>query len=77
MHVPNRSQPPTAIRCVSGTMLSLVLLATPTAVLAHGGHGEHFQGGTEASTTQQGAIQVDAETAKRLGINALSSLSRE
>lgn len=67
MGIPDRSKPPTAIRCVSGTLLSLVLLATPAAVLAHGGHGEHFQGGTEA-TQPTGAIQVDAETAKRLGI---------
>lgn len=64
----SRSQPPRAMSCVSGALLSLVLLATPAAVLAHGGHGDEFQGGTAASTTTQGAIKVDAETAKRLGI---------
>lgn len=64
----SRFQPPVAIRCVSGALLSLILLATPAAVLAHGGHGDEFQGGTAASTTTKGAIQVDAETAKRLGI---------
>ncbi|HEY9845725.1 MAG TPA: efflux RND transporter periplasmic adaptor subunit [Candidatus Caenarcaniphilales bacterium] len=36
--------------------------------MAHGGHGNEFQGGHKATRTQQGAIKVDAETAKRLGI---------
>jgi cobalt-zinc-cadmium efflux system membrane fusion protein len=67
MRIPNRSQPPTVIRCVSGTLLSLVLLATPATVLAHGGHGEDFHGETEASPASD-AIQVDAETAEQLGI---------
>lgn len=67
MSIPNRSKQPTTIRCVSRTLLSLVLLATPTAVLAHGGHGNEFQGGTEA-TQAAGSIQVDTETAKQLGI---------
>jgi len=62
-----RSQTPTAIRCVSGTFLSLLLLASPTVVLAHGGHGDEFQGGSEATSTNN-SIQVDADTAKRLGI---------
>jgi cobalt-zinc-cadmium efflux system membrane fusion protein len=45
-----------------------VLLATPAVVLAHAGHGGHeFQGGNEAAQPSD-AIQVDAETAKRLGI---------
>ena len=51
---------------VSGALLSLLLLATPAVVIAHGGHGDEFQGGTEAVAA--GSIQVDAETAKRLGI---------
>lgn len=67
MPIPEPSQESTAIRYVSGTLLSLLLLATPTAVLAHGGHGNEFQGGTEA-TQPTGGIQVDAETAKRLGL---------
>ncbi|WP_337884444.1 efflux RND transporter periplasmic adaptor subunit [Fischerella thermalis] len=60
-------KPPTAIGSVSGTLLSLILLATPAVVLAHGGHGDEFQGGNQATQTT-GSIQVDAETAKRLGI---------
>ena len=64
----NRSQPPVPLRCVPGAILSLVLLATPTAALAHAGHGGHeFQGGNETAQSSD-AIQVDAETAKRLGI---------
>lgn len=55
------------LRYVSGAILSLVLLTPPTAVLAHGGHGDEFQGGSEASQTAD-SIQVDADTAKRLGI---------
>ena len=62
-----RSQTPTVIRCVSGTFLSLLLLASPTIVLAHGGHGNEFQEGSEATSTNN-SIQVDADTAKRLGI---------
>lgn len=49
-------------------LLCLTLLATPKVVLAHSGHGEEFQGGNEANSVQQNAIQVDAETTKRLGI---------
>ncbi|KOP28024.1 RND transporter [Hapalosiphon sp. MRB220] len=62
-----RSQTPTAISCVSGTFLSLLLLASPTVVMAHGGHGNEFQGGNQATSTNN-SIQVDADTAKRLGI---------
>ncbi|MBW4629075.1 MAG: efflux RND transporter periplasmic adaptor subunit [Brasilonema octagenarum HA4186-MV1] len=61
------SKPSTAIRCVSGTLASLLLLASPAVVLAHGGHGDEFQGGNEASQNS-GSVQVDTETAKRLGI---------
>lgn len=60
-------KPPTAISRVSGTLLSLLLLASPAVVLAHGGHGDEFQGPNQATQTT-GSIQVDAETAKRLGI---------
>lgn len=48
---------------ISGAILSFVLLGTP--VFAHGGHGNEFQGG---EATHAAGIQVDAETAKRLGI---------
>jgi cobalt-zinc-cadmium efflux system membrane fusion protein len=55
------------LRCVSGAILSFILLTAPAVVLAHGGHGDEFQGGSEASQTAD-SIQVDTETAKRLGI---------
>jgi len=68
MRPSNRSQPPVPLRCVSGAILSLALLATPVAVLAHAGHGDEFhQGGSEVVPTL-GSVQVDAQTAKRLGI---------
>ncbi|WP_414620403.1 efflux RND transporter periplasmic adaptor subunit [Calothrix sp. CCY 0018] len=60
-----RCQQSTAIRYISSTILSLSLLASPAAVLAHAGHGDEFQSGGEAQTT---SIQVDADTANRLGI---------
>ncbi len=63
----NRSQPPASLRCVSFALLSLILLTAPAAVLAHGGHGNEFQHTDEASQAA-GSIQVDAQTAKRLGI---------
>ncbi|MBW4613859.1 MAG: efflux RND transporter periplasmic adaptor subunit [Desmonostoc vinosum HA7617-LM4] len=62
-----RSQTPTAISRVSGTCLSLLLLVSPTVVMAHGGHGDEFKGATEATTTNN-SIRVDADTSKRLGI---------
>ena len=56
---------PTSIRRLSATLLTLGLLAgNPTVVLAHGGHGDEFKGGSAQST---GSVQVDAETAQRLG----------
>ncbi|WP_322744019.1 efflux RND transporter periplasmic adaptor subunit, partial [Nostoc edaphicum] len=55
-------------RYVSLTMLSLLLLNTPTTVLAGGGHdhsgGSAFQAGGELT----GSVEVDAETAKLLGV---------
>ena len=67
MRPSNRSQPSTPLRCVSGALLSLVLLSAPTAVLAHAGHGDEFQHAGEASQTAD-SVQIDAQTAKRLGI---------
>ena len=56
---------PTSIRRLSATLLTLGLLAVnPTVVLAHGGHGDEFKGGSAQST---GSVQVDAEIAQRLG----------
>ncbi|MFB2893592.1 efflux RND transporter periplasmic adaptor subunit [Aerosakkonemataceae cyanobacterium BLCC-F50] len=49
-------------------LLSLLILTTPTVVLAHAGHGGHeFETGNETAPSSE-AIQVDAETAKRLSI---------
>jgi cobalt-zinc-cadmium efflux system membrane fusion protein len=62
-----RSQPTIAIRCFSGTLLSLLLIASPGVVLAHGGHGDEFQSTSEAAQTGS-SVQVDAQTAQRLGI---------
>jgi membrane fusion protein, heavy metal efflux system len=60
-------QTPVVIRLFSGTLLSLLLLTSPAVVLAHGGHGNEFKGGGETAQTSA-AVEVDAETAKRLGI---------
>lgn len=68
LHPSNRSNAPsTAMRRFSSTFLSLLLLSTPVKVLAHGGHGDEFQSGSQAAPAA-GAIQVDAETTKRLGL---------
>jgi membrane fusion protein, heavy metal efflux system len=51
----------------SATLFSaLFFMAATPSVLAHGGHGNEFQGEAKATT---GSIQVDAATAKRMGIN--------
>jgi membrane fusion protein, heavy metal efflux system len=68
MRPSNRSQLPVPLRCVSGAILSFILLSAPSAVLAHGGHGGHEFQSTSEATQPSDAIQVDAETAKRLGI---------
>lgn len=60
-------QSPSSLRSLSGAILSLLLIATPVAVLAHAGHGDEFKGGGETNHASD-SIQVDAETAKRLGI---------
>ena len=54
-----------AFRQLHGALLSLLLLSAPAA-LAHGGHGDEFQGGEQ--TAQPSGIQVDAETARRIGL---------
>jgi membrane fusion protein, heavy metal efflux system len=58
---------PIARRCLSGTLLSLLLLTISIRALGHGGHGNEFQGGNQAAQSSE-AIQVDSETAKRLGL---------
>ncbi|MDX2240366.1 MAG: efflux RND transporter periplasmic adaptor subunit [Leptolyngbyaceae cyanobacterium bins.302] len=55
-----------ASRYLSGTFLTLLLLTPVTKSLAHGGHGNEFQGGSQAQSA--GAIQVDPATTKRLGL---------
>jgi len=66
--MPNlRSQNAIAIRTSSGTILSVFLLANPAAVLAHAGHGDEFHQESQA-TQSTGSIQVDAQTAQRIGI---------
>lgn len=40
----------------------------PDNVLAHGGHGNEFQGGHEASSQTTNSIKVDKETISRLGL---------
>jgi membrane fusion protein, heavy metal efflux system len=60
-HLPQRS----TTRITS--FLLLLLLATPLRVLAHGGHGNEFQGGSHPAQSAD-AIQVDTDTAKRLGL---------
>ncbi|MBD2385632.1 efflux RND transporter periplasmic adaptor subunit [Cylindrospermum sp. FACHB-282] len=62
-----RFQPIVTMRCVSGTLVSLLLLASPIVVLAHSGHGNEFQGESEAAPATA-SIEVDAQTAQRLGI---------
>ncbi|MBD1943262.1 efflux RND transporter periplasmic adaptor subunit [Coleofasciculus sp. FACHB-712] len=62
------SKPSKARDRLFGTLLSLLLLAAPTSVLAHAGHGDEFHGETEASQGTPQGIQVDAQTAKRMGI---------
>jgi cobalt-zinc-cadmium efflux system membrane fusion protein len=64
MGLSNRTQK--AIHRLSGTLLGLLLLASPTVVLAHGGHGNEFKSGGNAGTP--GSVQVDTQTADRLGI---------
>jgi membrane fusion protein, heavy metal efflux system len=52
---------------VYSAILSLVFLGSPVVVLAHSGHGDEFQGESKSQQSTN-SIQVDAETAKKLGI---------
>jgi cobalt-zinc-cadmium efflux system membrane fusion protein len=62
-----RSDAPITARFISGTLLSLLLLTPSVRVLAHAGHGNEFQGGGQPAQSA-GAIQVDAATARRMGL---------
>ncbi|OKH37500.1 efflux transporter periplasmic adaptor subunit [Calothrix sp. HK-06] len=55
-----------AIYRLSGTLINLLLLASPAVVLAHGGHGNEFKSGGDTATPS--SVQVDTDTANRLGI---------
>lgn len=52
---------------ICGMLLSLLLLGSAARVLAHPGHGNEFQGGSQAAQSV-GALQVDGDTARRLGL---------
>jgi cobalt-zinc-cadmium efflux system membrane fusion protein len=59
------------VNFVSTLALSLIMINTPTSVLAGAGHDHGsgaFQGGSESS----GEVEVDEQTAKRLGIKVES-----
>jgi membrane fusion protein, heavy metal efflux system len=56
----------TTARAVSGTLLGLLLFPATVSVLAHGGHGNEFQGGS--ATQAAGAVKINADTAQRLGL---------
>ncbi|MBF2026717.1 MAG: efflux RND transporter periplasmic adaptor subunit [Oscillatoriales cyanobacterium C42_A2020_001] len=51
---------------ITVSLLTLLLLAIPMRSLAHSGHNHEFQAGNQA--VQADTIQVDAETAKRMGL---------
>lgn len=63
-----RPQSSAPLRRLSGAIVSLAILIAPITVLAHGGHGDEFQGGGSEASQTTDSIPVDAETAKRLGI---------
>jgi cobalt-zinc-cadmium efflux system membrane fusion protein len=73
MGISNLFQCSAPLRYVSLTMLSLLLLNTPTTVLAGAGHdhtgASSFQGGGSKAT---GSVEVEAETAKLLGVKVES-----
>jgi cobalt-zinc-cadmium efflux system membrane fusion protein len=47
--------------------MMIVLMFSPTVVLAHAGHGDEFKGASEGTSPSE-SIQVDSQTAQRLGI---------
>lgn len=63
------SHRPLSLPLISGTLLSLLYLTSPTAVLAGGGHGHgsEFQDGSGANV-EATSVVVDKETAKGLQI---------
>jgi len=63
-----------AHRFVSVIITSCVIFSAPTKVFAHAGHGDEFKSGV---TQPKDAIQVDANTAKQIGIKVESVTSRQ
>ncbi len=61
-------------RFVSVIITSFVIFSAPTKVFAHAGHGDEFKSG---DTQPKDAIQVDANTAKQIGIKVESVTSRQ
>ena len=61
-------------RLVSVVISSILILSTPTSILAHVGHGDEFKSG---DTQPIDAIQVDENTAKQIGIKVESVTSRQ
>lgn len=53
--------------CLSATLLTISLLTAPISVLAHPGHGDEFHGDSQTAQSV-GAVQVDQQTAQRLGL---------
>ena len=68
MGISNLFQCSAPLRYVSLTMLSLLLLNTPTTVLAGGGHDHSGASDFQAEGELTGSVEVDAETAKLLGV---------
>ncbi len=80
--LPDRRSPPIATRLLfklsstlTGCLVSLLVLTGEANVLAHGGHGNEFQAGGQA-TQLNTAIPVDPAAAQRLGLR-VESVTRQ
>ena len=62
---------PNSLRLETPTVICLLLLASPTLVIVHVGHGNEFHQGSDTAQTTN-SIQVDADADKRLGIKVES-----
>jgi cobalt-zinc-cadmium efflux system membrane fusion protein len=72
MRISNRFQGSAPVlNFVSTLALSLLLLNTPTSVLAGAGH-DHGSGAFQSGSESSGEVKVDEQTAKRLGIKVES-----
>lgn len=68
MRISNRLQQPTAISYISCTLLSLLVLASPSVVLAGAGHDHSGASSFQAGGDANSPVKVDAVSAQRLGI---------